>query len=164
MKNVMQQEEKVDRHILELKDALTGRLSSTMKGVEFTEWIRWFLLDTMTDVIFSEPSGFLKEGRDVDHMIEGLRDMSLFALLLGTFPWLVNPIIDRPFFRKWLLPHIGDRKGAGIMMSVRRILISQTNTKLMTRSITRNFSSRAFKVPKKMTCSKCKCSSVLNLT
>ena len=118
----MPQEDKIDDHILELQDALTSRLSSTIKGVEFTELIRWFLLDTMTDVIFSEPSGFIKQNRDVDGMIEGLRDMSLFALLLGTFPWLVNPIINRPFFRKWFIPRSGDKKGAGIMITVRDMM------------------------------------------
>ena len=151
----MQQEDKIDDHILELKDALAGRLSSTMKGVEFTELIRWFLLDTMTDVIFSEPSGFIKQGRDVDGMIEGLRDMSLFALLLGTFPWLVNPIIDRPFFRKWFIPRSGDMKGAGIMMSVREMVPGLLDETLMTFSTTKNSCSHDCRDPMRGTYSRC---------
>lgn len=119
MKNIRLQENRLDEHILEIQRTLKNQFSSSRSSLEFTQWIRWFLLDAITHTLYGEPAGFVREGRDVNQMISGLRQMSLFALLLGTFPWLLNPIINRPVFRKWIIPQSANNYGAGRMMSVR---------------------------------------------
>ena len=111
-------EDKINERIIEVQAALRSRICLNQNRVEFTTWIRWFLLDTITHVVFGVPAGFVKEGRDIDGIVTGLRQMSVFALLLGGFPWLLNPIINQPFFRKRIIPHTGDTRGTGRMMSV----------------------------------------------
>lgn len=116
MKNIRLQEDKLDERILELQRALVSNAKATANGLEFTQWIRWFLLDVITHLVFGEPAGFMKEG-DVGGLLHGLRDMTLLSLLLGVFPWLINPILKVPYLRRRLIPRLGDKWGTGRMMA-----------------------------------------------
>ena len=118
MKNVRVHEDKLDQRILELQHKLASGIVSTKNGLEFTERIRWFLLDTVTHAIFEKPAGFMLAGGDVRNMLSGLRDMTFVALMLGSFPWVMRPILSVPLLRRKLIPQSHDSWGSGRMLMV----------------------------------------------
>lgn len=82
---------------------------------------RWFAYDTICQLSFGEPIGFVRQARDVSNLIENFHDMAPFAAIVGALPWLCAPILQSPI-TKWLfMPRPGDTSGTGKIMAVRRI-------------------------------------------
>ena len=118
MKNIRLLEQKIDQRIVHLQDALAKNIRASGNRLEFTDWIRFFLLDTITHTIFGEPAGFVHARGDIQGMLAGLRDMTYIALLLGSFPWLIRPLLKIPMLRRQLIPQSGDDWGSGKMFNV----------------------------------------------
>ena len=85
---------------------------------------RWFAYDTICQLSFGEPLGFVKEGRDIEHLIGNFHDMAPFAAVVGALPWLARPFLENPLTRRFAMPKPGDGSGTGKIMAVRLLSLS----------------------------------------
>ena len=60
----------------------------------------------------------MENGCDVDGVIASLHGQALFAGLIASLPWLVNPFVKHRLLKTFLLPHKGDKTGTGKLMAV----------------------------------------------
>ena len=82
-------------------------------------WCRWFAYDTICQLSFGEPLGFVKEGRDIENLIDNFHKMAPFAAVVGALPWLARPFLENPITRRFAMPKPGDGTGTGKIMAVR---------------------------------------------
>lgn len=71
---------------------------------------RWFAYDTICQLSFGEPLGFVKEGRDIEHLIGNFHDMAPFAAVIGALPWLARPFLENPVTRRFAMPKLWRRE------------------------------------------------------
>jgi hypothetical protein len=69
------------------------------------------------NLAFSDPIGFVKEGRDVNDTVVGLQGMFQFAILMVNLPGLVK-FIQQPWLYKLIGPKTTDKKGPGFVQGV----------------------------------------------
>ena len=79
---------------------------------------RWFAYDTVTQLSFGEPLGFVKQGRDIENLIESLHNMAPFGAVVAALPWLARPFLESPVTRHFAMPKPGDGTGTGKIMAV----------------------------------------------
>ena len=70
------------------------------------------------DLLFNKRLGFVEEGRDVDGILATFRNTGWIIGVIAAFPYLLGPIIHLPMLKSFLLPHSGDSKGIGKVMTV----------------------------------------------
>lgn len=80
---------------------------------------RWFAYDTICQLSFGEPLGFVKEGRDIEDLIGNFHKMAPFAAVVGALPWLARPFLENAITRRFAMPKPGDGTGTGKIMAVR---------------------------------------------
>ena len=83
---------------------------------------RWFAYDTICQLSFGEPLGFVKEGRDIESLIENFHNMAPFAAVVAALPWLARPFLESPITRHFAMPKPGDGTGTGKIMAVRNFM------------------------------------------
>lgn len=101
-------------------------MSSVLKSLrqQSTDKCRWFAYDTICQLSFGEPLGFVKEGRDIEDLIGNFHDMAPFAAVVGALPWLARPLLENPLTRRFAMPKPGDGSGTGKIMAVRPSFLS----------------------------------------
>lgn len=80
---------------------------------------RWFAYDTICQLSFGEPLGFVEEGRDIGSLIENFHNMAPFAATVSALPWLARTFLENPITRRFAMPKPGDGTGTGKIMAVR---------------------------------------------
>lgn len=68
---------------------------------------------------FGRSPGFVKNGFDVEGLIQAFHDMAPMAGLVAALPHLVNPVLDSPILGNYLMPTAGDGTGIGKVMQVK---------------------------------------------
>lgn len=117
LSNLIKLEGQVDARVLEWTAALATRFADTGKLMDFAAWSQWFAYDTICQLSFGEPLGFVREARDVSDLIKNFHDMAPFAAIVGALPWLCAPVLRSPI-TKWLfMPRPGDSSGTGKIMA-----------------------------------------------
>ncbi|CAH0054698.1 unnamed protein product [Clonostachys solani] len=123
LSNLVKLEGQVDARIMEWTGALASRFADTSKSMDFAAWSQWFAYDTICQLSFGEPLGFVREARDVFNLIKNFHDMAPFAAVVGALPWLCAPVLQSPI-TKWLfMPRPGDSSGTGKIMAFRDALL-----------------------------------------
>lgn len=80
---------------------------------------RWFVYDTVSGLAFGQSPDFVKNGKDVENLIENFHNMAPMAGLVAALPHIMNPILNAPVLGNWLMPYSGDGTGTGKIMQVR---------------------------------------------
>ncbi|RYP02833.1 hypothetical protein DL764_005574 [Monosporascus ibericus] len=123
LSNLVKLEGQVDERVIEWCTILGTRFADTGKRMDFAAWSQWFAYDTISQLSFGEPIGFVREGRDKGDLIKNFHDMAPFAAVVGALPWLCAPILQNPL-TKWLfMPRPGDSSGTGKIMAFRDALL-----------------------------------------
>lgn len=115
------------------------------------DYCRWFAYDTICQLSFGEPLGFVKEGRDIGDLIGNFHDMAPFAAVVGALPWLARPFLENPLTRRFAMPKPGDGSGTGNIMAVRLVphLVKCFLVRTLShRSFETSFSNSDSKIPK----------------
>ena len=84
---------------------------------------RWFVYDTVSHMSFGRNPGFVKNGKDVEGLIQAFHDMAPMAGLVAALPHLVNPVLNSSIFGWYLMPTAGDGTGIGKVMQVKFFLV-----------------------------------------
>ena len=79
---------------------------------------RWYVYDTITQLIYGVPAGMVENGRDVDHLIKEWHHIFTLGGLIATLPWLINPIITSRYLKPFLMPSKRHGTGSGHVMTV----------------------------------------------
>ncbi|KAI2821405.1 hypothetical protein CBS63078_4605 [Aspergillus niger] len=68
------------------------------KGCVFdiSTWLQYYAFDVIGEMTFSKQLGFLREGRDVEGIMESLEKMFDYAGKIGQMPWLDYVLIKNP--------------------------------------------------------------------
>ncbi|KAL6232166.1 hypothetical protein BDW75DRAFT_247361 [Aspergillus navahoensis] len=101
LSNVQRMEGLIERNILRWLDRLNTTFVEPKKPVDFATWSTFLSYDTITDVAFRTPLGFIESGKDVDNLI---RIFQAGMVLLGTvgrvyklFDLLTHPRLKKYF-------------------------------------------------------------------
>ncbi|KAB8230800.1 cytochrome P450 [Aspergillus alliaceus] len=97
-------EQRLDISILEFIQTLNIRFAMTGKVCDLSDYIHFFAFDTIMDLAFSDRVGFVKEGRDVNNIIESLTALFGVTRIMTTFPEL-QKLINH----KWVTPFLGSK-------------------------------------------------------
>ncbi|KAI1502628.1 cytochrome P450 monooxygenase [Biscogniauxia marginata] len=125
LSNLVKLEGQVDDRVMEWTAVLGTRFADTGSMMDFAAWSQWFAYDTICQLSFGEPIGFVREGCDVANLIANFHDMAPFAAIVGALPWLCAPFLQNPI-TKWLfMPRPGDRSGTGKIMAFRDALLEE---------------------------------------
>ncbi|KAI0437384.1 cytochrome P450 monooxygenase [Xylaria telfairii] len=123
LSNLVKLEGQVDERVLEWTAAIGSLFADTGAKMDFAAWSQWFTYDTISQLSFGEPIGFVREARDVSNLIHDFHRMAPFAAVVGALPWLCAPILQSPI-TKWLfMPRPGDSSGTGKIMAFRDALL-----------------------------------------
>ncbi|KAI1496961.1 cytochrome P450 monooxygenase [Biscogniauxia marginata] len=123
LSNLVKLEGQVDERVVEWTTAISRRFADTGAKMDFAAWSQWFAYDTVSQLTFGEPLGFVREARDLSNLIKNFHDMAPFAAIVGALPWLCGPILRSPI-SKWLfMPRSGDSSGTGKIMAFRDNLL-----------------------------------------
>ncbi|KIW63563.1 hypothetical protein PV04_08554 [Phialophora macrospora] len=112
MSQVLKNESCLDRRVMEFLDQLAKKCDTIF---DMAPWTQFATFDIAMDMIFSNPVGFLKAGRDVDNIIATLHSTFTFFGVAGLQPW-----IARIMYHPWIFPLIGpkptDKRGPGAFL------------------------------------------------
>ncbi|KAF2135595.1 uncharacterized protein K452DRAFT_293104 [Aplosporella prunicola CBS 121167] len=100
MSNLVTFEPYVDSTIQLLLEQLDRRFVLTGEACDFGQWLQMFAFDVMGELTFSRKFGFLKEGRDVDGVMEKIWEHFKTAAPVTQMPWIdrfwnKNPLLVR---------------------------------------------------------------------
>ncbi|KAL8919726.1 MAG: hypothetical protein Q9172_004839 [Xanthocarpia lactea] len=123
--NLKPLESQIDARILQWTSVLDEKFAETGFRMDFAAWSQWFAYDTICQLSFGEPLGFVAEGRDVENLIENFHNMAPFAAVVGALPWLARPFLENPITRRFAMPKPGDGTGTGKIMAFRDHLLEQ---------------------------------------
>ena len=118
MTNLKRLESDVDESVREIITIFREKFARTGQALDFACWAQWFVYDLVSHLGFGRAIGFVKEGRDVNGLIQAFHDMGPLAGLVAALPWLMNPILKNPLFKRYMMPKAGDNTGTGRIMRV----------------------------------------------
>ena len=84
------------------------------KAFDLAQKAQYFTIDTISDVSFGKPLGFLAEDRDMFDYIKTSAEAFPFFIVLSLFPALVR-LLQLPMMKKYL-PSTNDTFGMGKIM------------------------------------------------
>ncbi|KAL4808171.1 putative P450 monooxygenase [Aspergillus unguis] len=116
LSNLQRMESLIDRHILRWMDKLESAYVSQGQPVDLSKWTAYLSYDTITDVGFRKPLGFIDQGRDVDGLIQGFNlGSQLFGAMGRCYPffeWLPRTRLGK----KYVTIKPGNKMGFGVVM------------------------------------------------
>lgn len=116
-KEIMALEEKIDQNVLALVHLIESRYLSgpdETKAFDLTQKSQYFTMDTIGDISFGQPFGFLKEDKDMYDYLKTSAESFPFFTMLSMFPALVR-ILAWDTLQKYL-PSAKDQMGFGRIM------------------------------------------------
>ncbi|KAL8836148.1 MAG: hypothetical protein Q9176_006478 [Flavoplaca citrina] len=102
--NLKPLESQIDARVVQWTSVLNERFAETGFRMDFAAWSQWFAYDTICQLSFGEPLGFVAQGRDTESSIENFHNMAPFAAVVGALPWPVRPFLENPITRRFAIP------------------------------------------------------------
>ena len=118
-KNILISERLLDSAAEQLEGWL-DKLAKAREAVEIGRWINYTAFDILGLVVFSEPFGFLAEGRDINGSIANARQLEVYIPVVGYFQWIHDMTVGNPIIDNWNLTpshHIFDTARRAIKTS-----------------------------------------------
>lgn len=115
MTSLLANEQAMDRRIGEFIQQL-DRMAVQHKTVNMADWLNYLNFDILMDLVFSEPPGFVRQGKDVKGLIAANNMFVWMAQIIGIFPMFYSfmqlPLISR------MGPQPTDTDGAGLLFGI----------------------------------------------
>ncbi|KAL4936252.1 hypothetical protein BDV06DRAFT_233587 [Aspergillus oleicola] len=94
MSNIQRMEPLITAHIVRWMDKIETSYAATRKPIDFAKWTTYLSYDTVTDLGFRSPIGFVESGKDINGLIRnfqlGLRVMGAAARVDGLLPFIAS--------------------------------------------------------------------------
>ncbi|KAI0175292.1 cytochrome P450 [Pestalotiopsis sp. NC0098] len=94
-------EHKISERVDELCHVIRQRASIPGRPLDFSEYLRYFLSDTWSHLVYGRPKGFVAKGGDVQGLLASLQGVYGMSATAAVSPWLM-PLLRNPFLRKYL--------------------------------------------------------------
>jgi cytochrome P450 len=117
MSSILQMEGYMDIRISELINQLKTKFAATGAVCDLADWMHWLAFDVVMDLAFGEPVGFVKEGKDVNGLIQSLVELFDAAQVLVTVPSLMK-FMNLPWIHRLAGPKPTDAKGPGAIQGI----------------------------------------------
>lgn len=122
--NVRKMEALLDRNIQSWIDRLTDKFASSSKQFDFAPWTVYMAYDIICEIGFGESFGFVREGKDVEGLIQGFHvGLTPFGIMARLYP--ATNWIKGTFLGKYLVASPEHKSGIGIIMRFRDRLLEQ---------------------------------------
>lgn len=100
MSNLVSFEPFIDISVRSLCSQLTKRYTEVPQPCDFSFWLHAFVFDTLGEMTFSKPYGFLEQGKDVDGIMGSIWSHFEKVSLIGQVPWIdtvlhINPLLSK---------------------------------------------------------------------
>ena len=118
-REIVDLEEKVDANIAALVNLLEESYLSApteTKAFDLAQKVQYFTADTIGDIAFGKPIGFLQTNSDMYDYLKTSAEAFPFFTVLSLFPWLMN-ILALDFVKKYM-PSAKDTVGMGRIMGL----------------------------------------------
>ena len=116
-KEVIGLEEKIDANVMALLRLIETKYLSApteTRPVDLAEKMQFFSMDTISDISFGQPLGFLANDTDMYDYLKTSAAGFPFLIVLSLFPWLMHLMSTDPV--KKYLPSAKDSFGMGRIM------------------------------------------------
>ncbi|KAJ9612934.1 hypothetical protein H2200_002875 [Cladophialophora chaetospira] len=111
MSQILKNEANMDKMVMRFLDRLDEKKNTIF---DIGPWTQFATFDVATQMLFSEPVGFVKEGRDVDNVISSLHGLLSFVGVAGLHPWIAK-ILFHPRLFPLIGPKPTDKTGPGAL-------------------------------------------------
>lgn len=102
MKAMKNFEAEFDERVLDFITVARDRFSRPGDSIDFSEYLRWFLSDTFSQLAYGEAPGAVQAGKDVGGLVGSLQNVYSFSASAAVLPWLLIPLFKSPLLRKYL--------------------------------------------------------------
>jgi hypothetical protein len=98
--------------------------AASNKPFDFAPWAVFMAYDIISEVGFGAPFGFVKEGKDVEGLIQGFHDgLTPFGIMARLYPF--TNWVKSTFLGKYMVASPEQDSGIGTLMRFRDRLIAQ---------------------------------------
>lgn len=115
LSNIQKMEPLLNKHILRWVNQMDKIYAQHQKPLDFSHWSHYLAYDTITDLGFRNPLGFIDTGSDVGGLIRGFRvGMLIFGVAGRLYPfteWLLQS-----WFKKHLVVRTEQKLGFAVVM------------------------------------------------
>ena len=87
--------------LLALFQKRLDEMDQAKQAVKFDRWFNYLAIDTVGEVTFSKPFGFLEAGVDHGQTVATQHYLQIYLAVIGHFPWLHNATLANPLLEKW---------------------------------------------------------------
>ncbi|KAK0611729.1 cytochrome P450 [Immersiella caudata] len=115
-------EDSVDRGTSSLLRSM-NKFAESGEPIDMSRQAHFFTLDTLGEVVYSTPMGYLKNNRDMGNFLKINEKILPIMLLLSSYESIFGLMHYWPL--KYLMPREGDGVGAGAIMTYTRTLIDE---------------------------------------
>lgn len=127
--NIQRMEPLLDKHILHWVSSIDERFAGQKKPVDFSHWSHYLAYDTITDLGFRNPLGFIKSGSDVGGLIEGFRvGMLIFGVAGRVYP-LTEALLNS-WLQKWLVVRTEQQLGFAVVMEKAGAILAERSRRI----------------------------------
>ena len=120
-------EESVDDRLQDLTNLIRAKYTSTekvLRKVDFARLLQYLTLDTITDMAFGEPAGFLSEDGDQFQYLEIMSQALPRFEWISALPWL-NRLLHSPIISRLVMPSSTDKTGVGHLMGIAKQMVAR---------------------------------------
>ena len=119
MESLFESELYMDERESEFISKLKHQVSSQTTGkiIDIGQWLHRLAMHVVMDLSFSDPIGFVKQGKDVGGLIQSVHDLYAGANLIVNLPGLVK-FMQKPWIWKSVGPKPTDLTGHGALEGV----------------------------------------------
>ncbi|EGP83779.1 putative P450 monooxygenase [Zymoseptoria tritici IPO323] len=127
--NIQRTEPLLDKHILHWISTIDARYAALGKPVDFSHWSHFLAYDTITDLGFRNPLGFVKAGSDVGNLIGGFRiGMLMFGVAGRLYPFTEKLL--NSWFKKWLVVRTEQQLGFAVVMEKAGAILAERRDRI----------------------------------
>ncbi|OQD80582.1 hypothetical protein PENANT_c034G09199 [Penicillium antarcticum] len=127
--NIQKMEPLLDKHILHWISSIDERFVGQQKPVDFSHWSHYLAYDTITDLGFRNPLGFIKSGSDVGGLIEGFRvGMLIFGVAGRIYP--LTEMLLNSWLKKWLVVRTEQKLGFAVVMEKAGAILAERSRRI----------------------------------
>ncbi|KAL8685063.1 MAG: hypothetical protein Q9218_007996, partial [Villophora microphyllina] len=120
-------EQQINNRILEMTGLIDRKyksVASDLRPLDFARICQYFTLDTLTDVAFNRPLGYLASDSDQYEYLQNLQQSMALNTVLSVLPTLYS-FFDLPWVRRMVAPGPDDPKGFGRLMGIAKEAIAE---------------------------------------
>ncbi|KAK2734038.1 hypothetical protein FQN57_001873 [Myotisia sp. PD_48] len=130
LSNIQRTEPLLDNHVLHWVSVIDERFARQEMPLDFSNWSPYLAYDTITDLAFRNPLGFIKSGSDVDGLIENFR-VGLRIAGMAAHVYSVTETLLIPWLERWVITRTKQQLGLTAVIEKARSILAERSSRTM---------------------------------